>query len=581
MSLLRSALVLAGLTAAGLVLGALAGLVLFVLPCAAPNTTCDGVGGSLLAAALVGGGLGLLQGALAAFALRGRALDRRQALKLLALLIALLVLVPGAAAVGYGLAFFVLFFACGDAPDCVIPRAYDVAAVITFVIPVILAVMAWLWLWRAAFYPASVPGRAVRALNRPLTLVVVLGVLLACGGLFAANAVYRNVRATLPGVAWTFDTASDSLLLQAQGSRAYVSDQRVLHALDDGGRRLWTSPTLDGDRITRIVPAADTVFVFMPLAAFGGDHKFHALDTATGAPRWSADAVVENTTIGVQPFLTDRHIYVGDRANTLLARDRVTGQAAWRASLGSRVLLEPRAGNNLVYFVGADGALTAVNDADGRVAWAARLDPLPDSVLRDGGRDYVYGSLVGDGALFVWDAWRARLWAFDAVTGRLRWTANEAPDSDSKALYHDGVLYFTHGRDSRPFTVMGLEGATGQARLGRDLGAADYPAAPLTVVGDTLVLAGRDTTIYGVNRQTGDILWQRGDESNCCKRTVTHGAVGYFASGPQLQAIDLPSGRVLWSRRSRDGEWVTIAATDRTLLVSAQPGHVAGIPLEK
>ena len=105
--------------------------------------------------------------------------------------------------------------------------------------------------------------------------------------------------------------------------------------------------------------------------------------------------------------------------------------------------------------------------------------------------------------------------------------------------------------------------------------------SPLMVVGDTLVLAGRDTTIYGVNRQTGDILWQRGDESNCCKRTVVHGNIGYFASGPQLQAIDLPSGRVLWSRRSRNGEWISIAATDKTLLVSAEPGHVAGIPLEK
>ncbi len=581
MFLVRSLLIIAALTVAGLVLGAAAGLVLFALPCADPNTTCENVSGSVLAAALVGGGLGLLQGALAAFALRRRPVDRRQALKLLGLLIALLVLVPGAAAVGYGLAFFALFFACGDAPNCVIPQSYYVAAAVAFLVPVVIAVLVWLGLWRAAFSPASLPGRALRALNRPLTLVVILAAVVACGGLFAANAVYRTMRATLPGVAWTFDTASDSLLMQAEGSRAYVSDQRILHALDDGGRRLWTSPTLDGDRIARILPGAESVFVLMPLAAFGGDHKLHALDAASGAPRWTADAVVENTTIGVQPFVTDRHIYVGDRANSLLALDRATGQPAWRAALGGRVLLEPRTDGGLVYFIREDGALVAANDADGRVAWTARLDPLPESVLRDGARNYVYGSLVKDGTLFVWDPWRVKLWAFDAAAGRLRWTANAAPDADSAALYHDGVLYFTHGRDSMPLILVALDGATGRARFDRNLGQADYPPSPLMVVGDTLVLAGRDTTIYGVNRQTGDILWQRGDESNCCKRTVVHGNIGYFASGPQLQAIDLPSGRVLWSRRSRNGEWISIAATDKTLLVSAEPGHVAGIPLEK
>lgn len=190
-------------------------------------------------------------------------------------------------------------------------------------------------------------------------------------------------------------------------------------------------------------------------------HQVVAFDLATGLERWR----VETGGPGEAPFgsvvrLTGSSVIVGDDA--VIALDRITGSTRWR--------FVPRQGHGAGIFLG---------DADDRLV--------------------VAGSTSG------------HIYVLDTATGRLRWTARLV-EADSAAVFQPVLL------DEAvlvAYTAFGRRlggGVAAYRRDGRRLWRTRLPdgkgvAGPPQVDGETVVVAGTDGVIEGLDSRNGRRQW--------------------------------------------------------------------------
>jgi quinoprotein glucose dehydrogenase len=145
------------------------------------------------------------------------------------------------------------------------------------------------------------------------------------------------------------------------------------------------------------------------------------------------------------PLLAGNLLYVITPFNQVIALDPATGAEQWRYDphLPSRDYSEASArgvvvSNGAVYFGTLDGRLIALDAAKGTLLWQTTL--LPGST--DGnyqvtsppvvvGRTVIVGSSIGDNGRAVME--RGVVRAFDAKTGKLRWTWDPTPPGKTGA----------------------------------------------------------------------------------------------------------------------------------------------------
>jgi len=143
---------------------------------------------------------------------------------------------------------------------------------------------------------------------------------------------------------------------------------------------------------------AEPVVVGQTLWVGDGGGTFHALDTATGASRWTFT-------------VTDQH---------QTSYGVITSSAAWRPA---------RAGGGATVYFGGGGSVYALDAATGRKVWAADLDPaqptsgveVESSPLLIEGADHRAEVVVGTDSNETPGTDRTGVIALDADTGALLW----------------------------------------------------------------------------------------------------------------------------------------------------------------
>ena len=436
-------------------------------------------------------------------------------------------------------------------------------------------------------------------------LVLVLGVVALHARPPAPSPVSPQASpAAQPTVLWERDT-SLSQTVQPLNDRVLVADKNTVQAFDPlTGETLWQASLADGKRISTLLPAGAAVVAVVRESRPDVDSiSLHALDPATGERQWSADGYLDPIDSGVKPFVTPNHLYVGDTRNTLRALNIETGAVEWEVGLGERVYLRPLARDGLVFYTLQDGSLVGADDRTGQPVWTTPIEDGITAILDRRAQREVYKGFAQDGLLVVWDdaylkqtlAASGRspvLRAFDARTGRRLWTSPYTPHYDSPLLRDQDHLYSMTWASPAPPHLYALDVTDGRVRfdkvLARETGEkvkvnngpwepvlepAGYPA---TVIGETLVLNGNLATIYGLDRHSGETQWTQAGGTSYYRQTVIRGEVGYFAfrdadmsriNASSLRAIDLKTGRVLWSLTDQGGRYYELYATDRALIV--------------
>ena len=236
----------------------------------------------------------------------------------------------------------------------------------------------------------------------------------------------------------------------------------------------------------------------------------------------------------------------------------------------------PAIADGAVYAFGAEGVLTVVDFATGKKRWSVATHQqfgvkkaffgAAGSPLVEGGRVIVH--VGGPGAGIV---------AFDVKTGGVAWKAT----SDEASYSSPTVATIGGARHALFFTRTGLvdlDPANGQIRFTfpwRSRFQASVNAATPLVIGNLVFISasyGAGAALLEVNGSQFRKIWSNDDAmsnhySTCVHRDgFLYGFHGRQEEGQALRAIELKTGKVMWSVEGYGAGTVTLAG-DRLLIL--------------
>ncbi|MFW6437530.1 MAG: PQQ-binding-like beta-propeller repeat protein [Armatimonadota bacterium] len=235
---------------------------------------------------------------------------------------------------------------------------------------------------------------------------------------------------------------------------------------------------------------------------------------------WKYAADEENFDAVATPAVDDSAVYtpVGD---TIYATDRTTGMLLWEQTAGDDVLSSPAIADGTLYVGTRDNSLLAINTQNGSIQWRFRTA----------------------GAI------------------------------DTPPVIAYGTIYF--GSDGNRLTALDLET---QDVIWQFEARGDIKAPPL-VYRDVVVVGTTDGRIYSLNDE-GQPLWSQSiDPDTFFASPVGERTKVVYASGRELIARDIYSGRLVWARPFRAGGLIvgSPAVLGREIYVGTRDGAVYGI----
>jgi len=254
------------------------------------------------------------------------------------------------------------------------------------------------------------------------------------------------------------------------------------------------------------------------------------------------------TVLEFPPVMWDKLLFqLGDNG-VLVAIDKYTGRAMWSRRLGVLSASSPAVTSRAVYATvlkrgggSQNGRVSAVNSANGRIIWSRNLpSPTESSPMLDGGRVFI-GSQDGT------------VYALSEHDGRLLWTYRAAGAVKASPTARNGRLYFgDYGgqvqaideRDGHRVWASGSGGAV--------LGNGQFYATAAVVYG-RMYLGNTDGRVYAYDAASGRLDWAKQTGAYVYSSPAVADAPGL---GPTIYAgsydgnfyaLDARSGRVRWT----------------------------------
>lgn len=215
----------------------------------------------------------------------------------------------------------------------------------------------------------------------------------------------------------------------------------------------------------------------------GGGFNFMAFDARSGEKRWSIPLQYGGH---ASPTVDQNRVIVSSQQGWMYALDSRDGKTLWRVPTEGIVFTSVAVSGNHTVYGTDEGILYNVSAANGKVTWRVRLD----------GAIYATPVISGD-RVFV-STQSGQSMALDLETGDIAWTTN-------------------HGSDQ-----------------------------PVAVRENTVVLAGSDGGLYGLEASTGEQLWLYPSGKKQLTAPVISGDYALVGAGNSLLAIGLSSGQPAW-----------------------------------
>ena len=339
--------------------------------------------------------------------------------------------------------------------------------------------------------------------------------------------------------------------------------------------------------------------------------------------------------IEMPPVVSRRRVVFGTHEGLVIASRLEDGKPLWTTNLGRCIASSPAARKGVVYVGwsglapcrrGKDerGGIVALSLRTGEVLWRFRTgnveaspavvgDKLFFSAFRNRRDSRVYAMQLGptrrmawsyplgtkiasspawiDGTLFV-SAYDRNLYAFDARTGRLRWTSSAFSDASEVRLllglkslvkrraWSEGGYYATPAVAYGHAYLGTIDGVfssfdtlTGAHRWSRRLSGSIYGSA--AVWHEAVYVGTTDGTFYALAAEDGRELWKQELEGKIFgSPTVTNGRIFIATSARETFVFRARTGELEW--RFPDGEYSPlVVAGKRAILVGK--GRVYGL----
>ncbi len=276
-------------------------------------------------------------------------------------------------------------------------------------------------------------------------------------------------------------------------------------ALRDAATQAWSSSIGAGGGYRRKITSGPVVAggrVF----TLDSDAVVAAFDAATGATLWSTATKGDDdrsTNIGGGVAHDRGIVYVATGRAEVLALDEADGKVKWRARLPAPARAAPTVAANLLFIPLLDNQMVAVSATDGAKAWSYQARAAEPVVLGLPAPAFADGLVVagfGSGELV----------ALNPLGGALIWADSLAAARGRNSLADvSTILGRTAIKAGRAFAVsMGQQLAALDLRSGRRLWERDISASESPwIAGDWMFLATTAGQVVAVSLVDGQVAW--------------------------------------------------------------------------
>ena len=219
-----------------------------------------------------------------------------------------------------------------------------------------------------------------------------------------------------------------------------------------------------------------------------------------------------------------------DPAHTGVQQTGVSAPAAqWQYTASAEIIAPPAAAYSSLFLGTVGGSLLAIDELDGRLAWALDLgSPIRSTPLVSTATVFV---CAGNVLHAISTQNRSDKWSFEAV-GDLR----------GSPVLEGGTVY-VGSEDKHIYALDEYTGAL-QWKLKLD----DVVAASVAISGLKLIVGTDAGTLYGLHRNEGTVLWQTPLGSAISSAaTVSSGLAIVGTYGGRLRAVSVEDGDLKWS----------------------------------
>jgi outer membrane protein assembly factor BamB len=285
------------------------------------------------------------------------------------------------------------------------------------------------------------------------------------------------------------------IIWKKQGSDKALPDPTiagdVIYTTSETG--IFAFRVVDGHQLWHATPPVKRLYgsphVFGSVLYVGLDNTIYALNTASGAKRWSVAlesgedlyggptyfdrALYTISSFGVvtarpagdgkklwsqqttarpdaltyyisTPVADASGVYLGSLDHTFYALDKANGSVKWKYLTRGPIHGSPAVANGVVYFGGEDSYVYALKTTDGSLLWRFKTE-----------RDIISSPAVAGGAVFIGSN-DQYLYALDAKTGELFWRA-PAGDTDSNGFLTGEQIHGSPAVDGEVVAVRATE----------------------------------------------------------------------------------------------------------------------------